>query len=167
MTMSSFRLSAAALGTFCVGALVAPAQAQLLQHKDLTAAIAMEIASTTLATCKANGYSVSVTVVGRSGEIILQVRGDDANPHTFENSMRKAYTARTTRSPSGALVDRVKADPNLGLVHLTNVIAIQGGLPIKVGDEVIGAAGASGAPGGEKDEACVKAGLDKVADQLK
>jgi uncharacterized protein GlcG (DUF336 family) len=127
----------------------------------------MEIASTTLATCKANGYSVSVTVVGRSGEIILQVRGDDANPHTFENSMRKAYTARTTRSPSGALVDRVKADPNLGLVHLTNVIAIQGGLPIKVGDDVIGAAGASGAPGGEKDEACVKAGLDKVADQLK
>jgi uncharacterized protein GlcG (DUF336 family) len=127
----------------------------------------MEIASTTLATCKANGYSVSVTVVGRSGEIILQVRGDDANPHTMENSMRKAYTARTTRSPSGALVDRVKADPNLGLVHLTNVIAIQGALPIKVGDEVIGAAGASGAPGGEKDEACVKAGLDKVADQLK
>jgi uncharacterized protein GlcG (DUF336 family) len=167
MTMSSFRLSAAALGTLCATALVAPAQAQLLQHKDLTAAIAMEIASTTLATCKANGYSVSVTVVGRSGEIILQVRGDDANPHTFENSMRKAYTARTTRSPSGALVDRVKADPNLGLVHLTNVIAIQGGLPIKVGDEVIGAAGASGAPGGEKDEACVKAGLDKVADQLK
>jgi uncharacterized protein GlcG (DUF336 family) len=167
MTMSSFRLSAAALGTLCVGALVAPAQAQLLQHKDLTAGIAMEIASTTLATCKANGYSVSVTVVGRSGEIILQVRGDDANPHTMENSMRKAYTARTTRSPSGALVDRVKADPNLGLVHLTNVIAIQGALPIKVGDEVIGAAGASGAPGGEKDEACVKAGLDKVADQLK
>jgi uncharacterized protein GlcG (DUF336 family) len=167
MTPSSFRLSAAALVTLCAGTLLAPAQAQLLQHKDLTAAIAMEIASTTLATCKANGYNVSVTVVGRSGEIILQVRGDDANPHTMENSMRKAYTARTTRSPSGALVDRVKADPNLGLVHLTNVIAIQGALPIKVGDDVIGAAGASGAPGGEKDEACVKAGLDKVADQLK
>ena len=165
MTPSSFRLSVAAL--VVAGTLVAPAQAQLLQHKDLTAAIAMEIASTTLATCKANGYNVSVTVVGRSGEIILQVRGDDANPHTMENSMRKAYTARTTRSPSGALVDRVKADPNLGLVHLTNVIAIQGALPIKVGDDVIGAAGISGAPGGEKDEACVKAGLDKVADQLK
>jgi uncharacterized protein GlcG (DUF336 family) len=53
------------------------------------------------------------------------------------------------------------------LIHLTNVIANQGALPIKVGDEVIGAAGASGAPGGEKDEACVKAGIDKVADQLK
>ena len=96
-----------------------------------------------------------------------QVRGDNTGPHTIENSFRKAYTARTTRAPSGALVDRVKADPNLGLVHLTNVIATQGALPIKVGDDVIGAVGASGAPGGEKDEACVKAGLDKVADQLK
>ena len=167
MTMSCFRLATTALGALGAGALIAPAQAQLLQHKDLTAAIAMEIASTTLATCKANGYSVSVTVVGRSGEIILQVRGDDSNPHTFENSMRKAYTARTIRSPSGALVDRLKADPTLGLIHLTNVIANQGALPIKVGDDVIGAAGASGAPGGEKDEACVKAGIDKVADQLK
>jgi uncharacterized protein GlcG (DUF336 family) len=166
MTKPPFRIAAAALG-LCAGALVAPAQAQLLQHKDLTAAIAMEIASTTQATCKANGYSVSVTVVGRSGEVILQVRGDDSNPHTMENSMRKAYTARTTRSPSGALVDRVKADPTLGFVRLSNIIAIQGALPIKIGDEVIGAAGASGAPGGEKDEACVKAGLDKVADQLK
>jgi uncharacterized protein GlcG (DUF336 family) len=159
-----FRLAAVALGALCAGA---PANAQLLQHKDLTASIAMAIAETAQATCKANGYSVSVTVVGRSGEVILQVRGDDSNPHTMENSMRKAYTARTTRAPSGAMVDRVKAEPTLGLVNLTNVIAIQGALPIKVGDEVIGAAGASGAPGGEKDEACVKAGLDKVADRLK
>jgi uncharacterized protein GlcG (DUF336 family) len=166
MTMSSLRLAVTALGALCGGALVAPAQAQLLQHKDLTAAIAMEIAATTQATCKASGYSVSVTVVGRNGEVILQVRGDDSNPHTMENSMRKAYTARTTRSPSGALVDRVKADPTLGFVNLTNVIAVQGALPIKVGDEVIGAAGASGAPGGEKDEACVKAALDKVANRL-
>jgi uncharacterized protein GlcG (DUF336 family) len=167
MTLPPFRLAAIALGALCTSALVAPAHTQLLQHKDLTASIAMAIAETTQATCKANGYSVSVTVVGRNGEVILQVRGDDSNPHTMENSMRKAYTARTTRAPSGALVDRVKADPTLGFVNLSNVIAVQGALPIKVGDEVIGAAGASGAPGGEKDEACVKAGLEKIADRLK
>jgi uncharacterized protein GlcG (DUF336 family) len=85
----------------------------------------------------------------------------------MENSMRKAYTARTTRAPSGNLSKRLKDDPSLSFIHLTNVIAAQGALPIKVGDEVIGAAGASGAPGGEKDEACVQAGIDKVADQLK
>jgi uncharacterized protein GlcG (DUF336 family) len=162
--ITRFRLAAIALGAVC---LTAPAQAQLLQHKDLTASIAMAIAETAQATCKANGYSVSVTVVGRNGEVILQVRGDDTNPHTMENSMRKAYTARSTRAPSGAMVDRVKAEPTLGLVNLTNMIANQGALPIKAGDEVIGGAGASGAPGGEKDEACIKAALDKIADRLK
>jgi uncharacterized protein GlcG (DUF336 family) len=157
------RLALAALA--CT--LSVPANAQLVEHKDLTAAIALTIAETTIATCTTNGYKVSVTVVGRNGEVLVQVRGDGTGPHTFENSFRKAYTARTFRAPSGAMVDRVKADPTLGLIHLTNVIANQGALPIKVGDDVIGAAGASGAPGGEKDEACVKAGIDKVADQLK
>lgn len=147
--------------------LAAPAHAQLIEHKDLSAAMAITIAQTTIATCTENGYKVSVTIVGRNGEIIVQVRGDGTGPHTVENSMRKAYTARTFRAPSGALVERLKADPTLGLIHLTNVIANQGALPIKVGEDVIGAAGASGAPGGEKDEACVKAGIDKVADQLK
>ena len=144
-----------------------PASAQLLSHKDLTASMAITIAQTAIEVCKTNGYSVSATVVGRNGEILVQVRGDNTGPHTIENSFRKAYTARTFRSPSGALVDRVKADPTLGLIHLTNVIANQGALPIKVGEDVIGAVGASGAPGGEKDEACVKAGIEKVADQLK
>jgi uncharacterized protein GlcG (DUF336 family) len=61
----------------------------------------------------------------------------------------------------------VKANPTLGFIHLSNIIANQGALPIMLGNEAIGGAGASGAPGGEKDEACIKAGLDKVADQLK
>ena len=163
MHISVLRCSALALG--CV--LATSASAQLLSRKDLSASMAITIAQTTMETCKANGYAVSVTVVGRNGEILVQVRGDNTGPHTIENSFRKAYTARTFRSPSGALVDRVKAEPTLGLIHLTNIIANQGALPIKVGEEVIGAAGASGAPGGEKDEACVKAGIDKVADQLK
>jgi uncharacterized protein GlcG (DUF336 family) len=166
MQSSRLRLSAIAVTSASAFALAVPASAQLLSHKDISAAMAITIVQTTIETCKANGYAVSATVVGRNGEIIAQVRGDNTGPHTIENSFRKAYTARTFRAPSGALVDRVKADPTLGLIHLTNVIANQGALPIKVGDEVIGAAGASGAPGGEKDEACVKAALDKITDQL-
>jgi uncharacterized protein GlcG (DUF336 family) len=166
----SFKVQfAAAASVVCLQAFAmgTPANAQLLSHKDLSSSVAFTIAETAIETCKANGYSVSVTVVGRSGELILQVRGDNTGPHTVENSFRKAYTARTFRSPSGDFAARVKADPSLPLIHLSNVIANQGALPIKVGDDVIGAAGASGAPGGEKDEACIKAGLDKVADQLK
>jgi uncharacterized protein GlcG (DUF336 family) len=166
--MQTFPLRRAAivLASSCACALAAPAGAQLLSHKDLSASVAIAIIQAAIETCKANGYSVSATVVGRNGEIVAQVRGDNTGPHTIENSFRKAYTARTFRSPSGALEERLKADPTLGLIHLTNIIANQGALPIKVGDEVIGAAGASGAPGGEKDEACVKAGIDKVAGQL-
>ena len=95
------------------------------------------------------------------------MRGDGASPHTLENSQRKAYTARTFRISSGEFAQRVKDNPTSGQVNLSGVIAIQGGLPIKLGDAVIGAVGVSGAPGGEKDEACAKAALDKIADQLK
>ena len=135
------KLASIAIASTCAFAVAAPAGAQLLNHKDLTASIAVTIAQTAIETCKTNGYAVSATVVGRNGEIIVQVRGDNTNPHTMENSFRKAYTARTTRSPSGALVERLKADPTLASVHLSNIIAFQGALPIKVGDDVIGAAG--------------------------
>jgi uncharacterized protein GlcG (DUF336 family) len=158
-------LFAVSVVSACVASL--PAGAQLLNQKAISAGMALAIAETALATCKANGYAVSVSVVGRAGEVILQVRGDGTGPHTMENSFRKAYTSRTFRQPSGDFAKRYKDDPQLSLVWLTNVVAAQGALPIKAGDEVIGAVGVSGAPGGEKDEVCTKAGIDKVADQLK
>jgi uncharacterized protein GlcG (DUF336 family) len=156
------------LAGFGLAAMLAtPASAQLLAHKDLSMATALTIATTAIETCKAQGYRVSATIVGRNGEVIVQLRGDDTGPHTIENSQKKAYTARTFRIPSGEFVKRVKDNPTSGAVFLSGIVAAQGALPIKIGDETIGAAGISGAPGGEKDEACVKAGLDKVADQLK
>jgi uncharacterized protein GlcG (DUF336 family) len=158
-------LRLSALPLLC--ALSLPAQAQLLSEKSLSAAMSMTIAQTALDTCKANGYRVSVTVVGRAGEILLQIRGDGASPHTMENSFRKAYTARTFRMSSAEWTKNLANNPTRGPQFLTNVIALAGALPVKVGDEVIGAVGVSGAPGGEKDEVCVQAGLDKVADQLK
>jgi uncharacterized protein GlcG (DUF336 family) len=129
--------------------------------------MALTIAETALTTCTANSYHVSVTVLGRAAEVIVQVRGDGASPHTMENSFRKAYTARTFRVASGEIAKRVKDDPQLFMIHLNNVIAAQGGLPIRVGDDVVGAVGVSGSPGGDKDEVCAKAGVDKVADELK
>jgi uncharacterized protein GlcG (DUF336 family) len=148
-------------------AFTAAAHAQLLARKDLSMATALTIATTAIDTCKTNGYRVSAAVVGRNGEIIVHLRGDDTGPHTIENSYKKAYTSRTFRISSGEFVQRVKDNPTTGAVHLTNIVAAQGALPIKVGDEAIGAIGVSGAPGGDKDEVCAKAGIDKVADQLK
>ena len=120
-----------------------------------------------MADCKAKGWPVSVAVVGRNGELLVHMRGEGTGPHSLDNRYRKAYTARTSRQASGEMAKRLKADPQLGLVTLPNMVAAQGALPIKIGEDTIGAAGASGAPGGEKDEACIQTGLDKIKDQLK
>ena len=141
--------------------------AQLLAHKDLSLATALAIATAASDHCKAQGYHVSVAVVGREAQVIVQLRGDQSPPHSAENSYRRAYTALTYRQPSLNVEKRVRADPGDQLVHLRQVMGAQGGLPIVVGDDTIGAVAVSGSPGGDKDEACAKAGLDKVADQLK
>jgi uncharacterized protein GlcG (DUF336 family) len=156
-----------ATGAVLALALAAPASAQLLNHKDLSLVTALTIATTAMETCKGQGYRVSVSVVGRNGDPIVQLLGDEASPHTFEFSRRKAYTARTFRNSSGEIAARFKQDPSYFAVHVPNVVPSQGALPIKIGEETIGAVGVSGAPGGEKDEACAKSGIDKVADQLK
>jgi uncharacterized protein GlcG (DUF336 family) len=163
MSVALYRL--AGIGLAC--ALAAPANAQLLARKDISAAMALDIAQTAIAACKANGYAVSATVVGRNGEVIVQIRGDGTGPHTMENSFKKAFTSRTFRIPSGDMEERLKKNPQMGLQYLAGFTTGRGALPVKVGEEVIGAVGASGAPGGEKDEACVKAGIDKVAAELK
>jgi len=139
---------------------------QLITVRSLSTPAALTIAQTAYDTCTQQGYRVSVHVVGREGEPLVAIRGEGSPPHTFENSLRKAYTARTFRTSSGEFAQRVKDNPTLGVVHLSGVIALQGALPIKVGDEVVGAVGISGAPGGDKDEACAKAGIEKVAAQL-
>jgi len=167
MSASAVRLAVSAAALGLAAALATPANAELLARKDLSLDTALTIASTAAATCKAQGYRVSVHVVGRTGEVLVALRGDNASPHTMENSMRKAYTSRTFRVPSGEIVKRVKENPQFAGVFLTNVIATEGALPIKVGDDVIGAVGVSGAPGGDKDAACAQTGIDKVADQLK
>src|SRR5258707_1207975 len=100
-----------------------PARADLLARKDLSLGTAVTIATTAIEQCKTNGYQVSATVVGRSGEVILQMRGDNTGPHTMENSFRKAYTSRTFRVPSGEIAERLKANPQLPLIHLSNVVA--------------------------------------------
>lgn len=160
-------LGCLAAGSGFAVASIAAANAQLLTHKDLSLATALAIATAAQESCKAHGYTVSVAVVGREAQIIVQLRGDGSPPHSIENSFRRAYTALTYRRPSLDVEKRVRADPSDPLVHLEHIMAAQGGLPIKVGDDTIGAVAVSGSPGGEKDEACAKAGIDKVADQLK
>jgi len=163
--MSAYLTRFALAGMAC--ALAATASAQTVARKDLSLDGAVTIASTAIADCKAKGFQVSATVVGRNGEVMVQLRGDGTGPHTMENSFKKAFTARTFRIASGEMEKRLKDNPQMGAQYLTGFTTGRGALPIKIGDDVVGAAGVSGAPGGEKDEACVQTGLDKIKDQLK
>jgi uncharacterized protein GlcG (DUF336 family) len=153
---------------FAIAAVVSvPASAQgIVTQKNISLALAQAIANAALAQCEAMGFKVSVTVVDRAGLPLAMLRGDGSGLHTPEGSDRKAYTARTFSQPSAAFAQRLIDDPaSVGSRQYTRVLALSGGLPIKVGDEVVGAVGVSGSPG--KDDICSQAGIDKVADQLK
>ena len=167
MSKIALRIAGVSVASALACGLATSANAQLLAHKDLSLAMATTIALTAIDTCKANGYNVSAHVVGREGQVIIGLRHEGAGLATWENSMKKAYTARTFRRSSGEFAAGVKGNPVAGALFLTNIVAAQGALPIMAGEDVIGAVGISGAPGGEKDEACAKAGIDKVAAELK
>src|SRR5262245_65163230 len=132
MFRSSLRSGALTCGCVLASALGSTAGAQLLNHKDLSASIAIAIAQTAIETCKANGYAVSATVVGRNGEVIVQIRGDGTGPHTMENSFKKAFTSRTFRIPSGEMEERLKKNPQMGAQYLTGFTTGRGALPILV-----------------------------------
>jgi uncharacterized protein GlcG (DUF336 family) len=167
MFRTATRLAGLSLVSALACAAATSANAQLLAHKDISLAIATTMATTAIETCKGQGYNVSVHVLGRDGEVIIGLRNDLAGAATMENSMKKAYTARTFRIPSGKFADNVKGNPTAGALFLANIVAAQGALPIVVDGDTIGAIGVSGAPGGDKDEACAKAAIDKVSAELK
>jgi uncharacterized protein GlcG (DUF336 family) len=138
----------------------------VVTQKNMSLPLAQTMANAAIEMCHSMGYKISVSVLDRGGVTLVTLRDVDAGLHTAESSDRKAYTARTFGQPSVAIVKRIMDNPAVaGFKEYTRVIALQGGLPIKAGNEVIGAIGVSGSPG--KDDVCAQAGLDKVADQLK
>lgn len=141
--------------------------AQVLMQRDVSLRMALAIAESAIAECEKNGNDVSVAVVDRAGRLRVFLQGDKAAPHNIELAQRKAYTARTFGRTSAEWAARTGPETELaGQRQLEHVIALRGGVPIKVGAETIGAVGVSGSTSGG-DEACAVAGLAKVADELK
>ena len=144
-----------------------PAGAQVITHRDVGVRMALAIAIAALDQCDADGNSVSVAVVDRAGRLRVFLQADKANPHNIELARRKAYTARTFGRTSADWAKRTAELPELAAQRqLDDVIALRGGVPIKVGNETIGAVGVSGSSS-EGDEKCAIAGIAKVQDQLK
>ena len=149
-------------------------EAQVLSEKNLSFGLAKEIAEAALLACQKDGSKIAITVLDRTGVVRVSFKDDGAAPHTIENSLRKAYSALTFEAPSATFARRLEDAPGkVAQVHLSNVIALAGGVPIMVGHEVIGAIGISGSkpgadrkPGGTRDEACAMAGIAKVSARL-
>ena len=155
-------------GLAIAAAISSPVAAQgVVTQKSISLPMAQAIANAVIAKCQSMGFKISVSVLDRGGLALVMLRDEGASLHTVESSDRKAYTARTFRQPSSAWAKRTET-VNQGQRMLADVIPLGGGMPINIGEETIGGVGLSGAPGGqEQEEACAKAGIAKVADQLK
>jgi uncharacterized protein GlcG (DUF336 family) len=146
-------------------AVTLPVRAQVLSEKNISIRMALVIAETALTECTPR---VSVAVLDRAGRLRVFLQGDGASPHNLELARRKAYTALTFRRTSAEWAQRTAEGDVSGQRSLTDVIPLGGGVPIMIGNEPIGSIGLSGAPGGQaQEEACARAGIAKVQDQLK
>jgi uncharacterized protein GlcG (DUF336 family) len=138
---------------------------ELLVEKVLPLDLAEVIARGALESCRAQGYRAVAYVVDGSSDLKAVLRDDGPNSLATEIARRKAITAVAYRRTSA---ETAKAwATNKPLVTPDGALPAAGGVPIKVGDQVIGGIGIVGAPGGDKDEACANAGIAKVADKLK
>lgn len=165
--MPHIRFSVLAFATILfVGAFSMTALSQeLLTQKVISMDIAQTMAQTAVMQCRADGYRVSATILDNGGHLKVMIRDDGAGLGTIDISQRKAYSALIFRRTSGETAKAFGAmspPPNV-----PGTVMLAGGVPVKVGSETIGAIGVSGAPGGDKDEACANAALAKVADKLK
>lgn len=147
-----------------------PAQAQerpTFTVRQLTPETALKAAQSALAACRRAGYQAAVTVVDRAGVPQVLLRDRFAGPHTVEVSTNKAWTALTFRQDTTTLnAASQPGQPAAPVRHFPRVVVMGGGLPIEAGGSLLGAIAVSGAPGGEADNECAKAGLDAIRDEI-
>jgi uncharacterized protein GlcG (DUF336 family) len=160
----------------CLAALTSPAASQPQPPANyrylLPLDIALDAAIEAVRVCTANGYQVTATVVDMDGIPQVAIRGDNATVHTRESSFQKAFTVVTLGpmfnfDTSGQFFELTKTNPYAPrLATVTNVMALPGAVAFKSRNAIVAALGVGGAPGGDKDEVCARAGVAKVAPRL-
>ena len=149
--------------------LAGAANAQAVRtERNMSLELANQIAASAVATCATNGYAVSATVVDRAGGVRAVQRADNAGPHTLGASQQKAFTSASAKNNTLAIMEISQKNPGAAnLVNIPGYLLLGGGVPVKVGNEVIGAVGVGGAPAGTLDEQCALAAIDHVKEMLK
>lgn len=144
------------------------AQAQAVRsEKNISLALASQLAQASVAACAANGHAVTATVVDRAGGVRAVARADNAGPHTLGAAEAKAFTSASAKNATQAMMETAQKNPAAAnLVHIPGFLLLGGGVPVRAGGEVIGAIGVGGAPGGHLDEQCALAALEQAKAQL-
>jgi uncharacterized protein GlcG (DUF336 family) len=139
----------------------------LVTQRNLSLGMAKSIAEATIAECKAKGFNTAAVVVDRAGQVLVLLRDEQAPPQVAEMARRKGFTARMFRSTTLEFQKRTINDPTLAPQRdVADILALGGGVPIQVGNDIIGGVGSAGS-NQEMDDACAKAGVAKVAELLK
>lgn len=142
---------------------VAAPEHQIARPADVTLALANQLLSSTLAACHAQGRTAVAAVVDRGGNLVALQRDDNVGPHNTLAAQRKAYTALSTKTPTGLLAERARQTPDAqNLNTLDELLLLGGGLPLRFEGQVIGALGVAGAGGAANDEACAVAAIENV-----
>jgi uncharacterized protein GlcG (DUF336 family) len=148
-------------------ALPASAQDGLVTYKSLAPEVALELARAALGACRERGFQVAVAVVDRFGVTQVLLRDRFAGAHTVPTATGKAWTAVSFRTNTSELVAMTQPGmPQAGVRALPGVVALGGGLMVEAGGSLVGGVGVSGAPRGDADDACAKAGIDAVRDRI-
>ena len=139
----------------------------LASFKMMTPETALELAKATLEDCRKRGYQTAVAVVDRFGGVQVILRDLLAGPHTVETARRKAWTAVNFRSDTLAMMEVTAYDqPQSGVRHVDQALMVGGGVPVQAAGSMVGGVGVSGAPGGQLDDDCARAGIEAIADSL-
>lgn len=139
----------------------------LVTYKSLNPEVALDLARAALASCRERGFQVAVAVVDRFGVAQVLLRDRFAGAHTVATATGKAWTAVSFRVSTAELAAMTQPGmPQAGVRSLPGVVAIGGGLAVEAGGSVVGGVGVSGAPGGDADEACARAGIEAVRDRI-
>lgn len=137
----------------------------VISDKSIGMDLARDIATETILACRKDGYHISAVVVDRFGLTRAALRDDLASRFTLEIAERKANMTVMAWTDSGTF-KKARADIQQELNHIEGLIVMEGGLKIIAGGYNIGAVGVSGAPGGDKDAACARKGLEKLAERI-
>ena len=160
-------------GLLGIALMTVPALAEPpITSRDIPLSVALDGARAALEGCLAQDYRIAVTVVDRSGAVRASLRADGANPHLLEGALRKAYTSSMLRIATTQMTSIIEKNPGAnGLMAFDRMTALGGGLPVRLGDEVIGGIGVAGVPvggaGGAGDEGCARLGLDLIVSRLR